>query len=219
MKKLVLLLGLTISVGCSGTTNEPNNTVSEDPLAQSEKNKSKANATAVFASGCFWCVEAIFESVKGVYEAESGYAGGKEKNPTYSQVSAGATGHAEAVKVYYDSTQVSYQTLLEVFFDSHDPSTLNRQGPDRGTQYRSGIYYSSQYQNQLAKRYIAQLKKSGKYSQITTELAPLTTFWLAEDYHQNYERRNPNNPYVRSVSIPRLKAFQKKHPELLKQNH
>lgn len=175
---------------------------------------------AYFASGCFWCVEAVFESVTGVVEAVSGYTGGMVSDPTYESVSAGVTGHAEAVEVYYDSTVIDYPTLLKVFFGSHDPTTLNRQGPDAGTQYRSGIYYQNDQEKELAEKYIRELEESNAFSgSITTELAPLDVFYRAEEYHQDYEVKNPNNPYVRAVSIPRLRKFQKAYPELLKEGH
>ncbi len=174
--------------------------------------------TAYFASGCFWCVEAIFESVQGVGEVISGYAGGKEKDPTYEQVSRGATGHAEAVEVYYDTSMIDYPTLLKVFFGSHDPTTLNRQGPDAGPQYRSAIFYENAQEHELIREYITMLEDESVFNgPITTEVSPLTTFWKAEDYHQDYEANNPNNPYVRAVSIPRLQKFQSNFPELLKE--
>jgi len=176
--------------------------------------------TAYFASGCFWCVEAVFESVKGVKEAVSGYSGGEEANPTYRQVSSGATGHAEAVKVYYDSAQVDFPTLVKVFFGSQDPTTPNRQGPDYGPQYRSIAFYENAAEKQIIEDYITSLEASDAYKagEIVTEVTRFETFWPAEDYHQDYERKNPNNPYVRSVSIPRLKRFQANYPELLKDN-
>jgi peptide-methionine (S)-S-oxide reductase len=173
---------------------------------------------AYFASGCFWCVEAVFESVRGVEEAVSGYAGGKSPNPTYEAVSAGLTGHAEAVEVYYDTTIIDYPTLLKVFYGSHDPTTLNRQGPDAGTQYRSAIFYQNEQEKKLIEDYIANLTSSGVFNgPITTEVSTLQKFYVAEDYHQDYERKNPNNPYVRAVSIPRLKKFQATHKDLLKE--
>jgi peptide-methionine (S)-S-oxide reductase len=175
--------------------------------------------TAYFASGCFWCVEAIFESVDGVEEVVSGYAGGKEKNPTYEQVSAGLTGHAESVKIYYDSTKVSYQSLLEVFFGSHDPTTLNQQGPDRGKQYRSAIFYKNQGEKTAAETYIQELLKAKTFSKITTEIVPFSGFFEAEEYHQDYEQLNPDNSYVRAVSIPRMNKFKQKFPKLLKKKH
>jgi peptide-methionine (S)-S-oxide reductase len=175
---------------------------------------------SVFASGCFWCVEAVYESVEGVAEAISGYAGGTAENANYSDVSAGRTDHAEAVEVYYDPEVVSYNTLLEVFFGSHDPTTLNRQGPDSGRQYRSTIFYKNEEEKKAAEAYIAKLKEEKAFDgPITTTLEPLTKFYNAEDYHQDYEKRNPNQPYVRSVSIPRLKRFQAKYPHLLKKDH
>ncbi|TAE59661.1 MAG: peptide-methionine (S)-S-oxide reductase [Bacteroidetes bacterium] len=175
---------------------------------------------AYFASGCFWCVEAVFESVKGVSEAVSGYAGGTDPNPTYEKIGTGRTGHAESVEVYYDSTVVSYATLVKVFFGSHDPTTLNRQGPDAGTQYRSIAFYQNETEKKIIEDYIRQLEASGEYrSKIVTQVVPFTVFYPAEGYHQNYEKNHPENPYVQSVSIPRLRKFQAKYPELLKQNH
>lgn len=171
---------------------------------------------AYFASGCFWCVEAIFESVKGVEEVVSGYSGGSAADANYPTVSAGKSNHAEAVEVYYDSTQVDFNTLLLVFYDSHDPTTLNQQGADKGRQYRSAIFYQNETEKRLAKQYIKQLLESGTFPSISTTLEPFEKFYPAEDYHQDYERRNPNHPYIRSVSIPRLKRFQQKQPKLLK---
>ena len=172
---------------------------------------------AYFASGCFWCVEAIFQSVKGVEEAISGYSGGKIKNPTYRLISSGATRHAEAVEVYYDPEVISYETLVQVFFGSHDPTTPNRQGPDRGPQYRSMIYYLNADEKAIAEKAIADLEDSGAYSNpIVTEVVPFEIFYEAEAYHQEYEALNPNQPYVRGVSIPRLNRFKAKFPELLK---
>lgn len=172
--------------------------------------------TAYFGSGCFWCVEAIFESVNGVEEVQSGYAGGKEKNPTYSQVSAGKTGHAEVVKIYYDSSIVSFEKLVDVFFASHDPSTLNRQGPDSGTQYRSIAFYQGEKEKEAIDSKILTLLTEKTFGTITTEVKPFDAFYIAEDYHQDYERLNPTNPYVKSVSLPRIKAFKEKMPEVLK---
>lgn len=172
---------------------------------------------AYFASGCFWCVEAVFESVKGVKEAVSGYAGGNEQNPTYAQVGSGQTGHTETVEVYYDSTIISYETLLDVFYGSHNPTTVNGQYPDFGTQYRSAIFYTNSREKKLAEAYKKELNESKEYIKpIATEISKLKKFWKAEYYHQDYERLNPNQPYVKSVSIPRLEKFKAKFPELLK---
>ncbi|NAS29802.1 peptide-methionine (S)-S-oxide reductase MsrA [Flavobacteriaceae bacterium R38] len=176
--------------------------------------------TAYFASGCFWCVEAIFESVKGVKEVISGYSGGKKENPTYEEVGRGLTSHAEAVEVYYDPEIVSYATLLRVFFASHDPTTLNRQGPDRGPQYRSVAFYKNEAERETIIKYVELLQKENIYRKpITTEITAFTVFYDAEDYHQDFEKKHPNNPYIRNVSIPRLRSFQERYPELLKESH
>ena len=173
--------------------------------------------TAYFASGCFWCVEAIFESVKGVKEVVSGYSGGKEKNPTYEQVGYGRTTHAEAVEVYYDPKVISFETLVKVFFGSHDPTTLNRQGPDKGAQYRSIAFYKNESEKKIINDYMAQLKEEKVYSApLVTEVKAFNIFYDAEDYHQDYEKNNPNDSYIRNVSVPRLKRFQAKFPELIK---
>jgi len=172
--------------------------------------------TAYFASGCFWCVEAIFESVDGVSEAVSGYAGGEEPNPTYRSVSSGNSKHAETVKVYYDSSKVSFETLVEVFFNSHDPSTKNAQGPDHGPQYRSIAFYQNQEEESIIQRKIKEYRLAGTFSRITTEVTELDTFYEAEAYHQDYERLHPNQGYIKSVSIPRLNKFKKKMPWVLK---
>lgn len=172
---------------------------------------------AYFASGCFWCVEAVYESVEGVKEVISGYAGGPESNPTYSQISAGSTGHAEAVEVFYDPSIVDFRTLVKVFYGSQDPTTVNGQHPDYGTQYRSIIFFANQEEKQIAEDEKAALGASGAYSKpIATEIKMLEKFWPAEDYHQDYERLNPNQSYVQSVSIPRLNRFKARFPDLLK---
>ena len=174
---------------------------------------------AYFASGCFWCVEAIFESVTGVEEAISGYAGGKDKTATYGKVSSGRTRHAETVEVLYNPEIVNYKTLLKVFFGSHDPTTKDRQGPDSGPQYRSAIFYKNPAEKAAAESFIKKAN-SGKFfgSKIVTEVVPFTQFFPAEAYHQNYEVNHPGNPYVRRVSIPRLNRFKAKFPELLKEH-
>ena len=174
--------------------------------------------TAYFASGCFWCVEAIFESVKGVEEVISGYAGGSEENPTYDQVGAGKTSHAEAVEVYYDPEVISFFELVQVFFGSHDPTTLNRQGPDRGPQYRSIAFYKNEEEQKIINAYMQALRDNNVYDRpIVTEVTPFTVFYDAEDYHQDYERKNPNNPYIQNISIPRLNRFKKNFPDYLKE--
>ena len=171
---------------------------------------------AYFASGCFWCVEAVFESLKGVKEAVSGYSGGPEKNPTYNQVSYGKTGHAESVEVFYDPEVIDFQTLVDVFFGSQDPTTPNRQGPDKGRQYRSIAFYQNDEEKEIIQNTIDRLNKTTYDGEIVTEVVPFQKFWKAEDYHQNYEQHNPGNPYIQNVSIPRINRFKAKFPELLK---
>jgi len=178
----------------------------------------KPNSTEVayFASGCFWCVEAIFESVRGVEEAISGYAGGNTLNPTYQKIGTGNTGHAETVAVYYDPKIVSFQTLVNVFFGSQDPTIINGQHPDYGTQYRSIAFYTNKVEKDIIEKTIKKLNKTIYNGRIVTEVTKLQKFYPAESYHQDFEKRNPNQPYVKSVSIPRLNSFRAKFPELLK---
>jgi len=172
---------------------------------------------AYFASGCFWCVEAVYESVEGVEEVISGYAEGTEENARYDRVSRGATKHVEAIEVFYNPDVVSYETLIAVFFGSGDPTTLNRQGPDAGYQYRSAIYYQNEEEKEIAITFKDMLEKKGVFrAPIVTDITAFTTFFPAEDYHQDFEKRNPNQGYVKAVSVPRLKRFQAAFPELLK---
>jgi len=174
--------------------------------------------TAYFASGCFWCVEAIFESVKGVKEVVSGYSGGKEQNPTYEQVAYGRTGHAEAVEVFYDSKIISFEELVQVFFGSHDPTTYNRQGPDRGAQYRSIAFFKNNSEEKSIRSYIEALEKEMIYdAPIVTQVVAFEKFWKAEEYHQDFERNNPNQSYVRAVSVPRLNRFKANFKSFLKE--
>ena len=175
-------------------------------------------ARAYFASGCFWCVEAIYESVIGVQESVSGYAGGFTKNPTYELSNTGRTGHAEAVEVYYDPKLVSFSTLLDVYFGSQNVTQVNGQGPDRGSQYRSIVFYQNETQKTLILNKISEIEKL-QNTKVAAEVYPFQKFWKAEAYHQNYELLHPNNPYVRNVSIPRLKRFKTKFPHLLKERH
>jgi peptide-methionine (S)-S-oxide reductase len=166
---------------------------------------------AYFASGCFWCVEAIFEAVPGVVGATSGYSGGETKHPTYREICSGLTGHAETVEVTFNSKTVSYETLLEVFFYSHDPETLNRQGPDVGTQYRSAIFYVDQRQKEKAEAYIRQLLSENEFKRITTSVEKMNVFYKAENYHQDFEKNNPTHPYVNSVGKERKIKFLKRY--------
>jgi peptide-methionine (S)-S-oxide reductase len=171
---------------------------------------------AYFASGCFWCVESIYESLNGVSQVQSGYSGGKTKNPDYYQVLTGKTGHAETVKVIYDSKKISFKKLVEVFFASHDPTTLNRQGPDIGTHYRSIAFYKNDLEKNIIKNEIQKLLYNKTYKRIVTEVTKFEIFYIAENYHQDYKINNPNNPYIWKVSVPRINDFKKKFPELLK---
>ncbi|MBU2020334.1 MAG: peptide-methionine (S)-S-oxide reductase MsrA [Bacteroidetes bacterium] len=212
LKHFTLSLIAIVLVACTNSANSSD----LDKTPYSPPKKANYNSVAYFASGCFWCVEAVFESVIGVAEVESGYSGGTEKNPSYELICTGRTRHAEAVKVYYDNKKISYEQLLVVFFDSHNPETLNQQGPDKGPQYRSMIFYQNELEKTAIQKYIKQLRANQTFKNITTEVVPLDVFYMAEDYHQDYERNHPNNSYVRAVSIPRIEAFKKKHPELLK---
>lgn len=173
---------------------------------------------AYFASGCFWCVEAIYESIKGVEEVISGYSGGHTQNPSYESSNTGRTGHAEAVEVLYDPNIISFETLIDIYFDSQNPTQVNGQGPDRGSQYRSIIFYQNEKQKEIAiSKKNSLSKKLG--SNVAAEIKPFQKFWIAEAYHQDYEKNHPNHPYILNVSIPRLKRFSIKNQHLLKNKH
>ena len=173
--------------------------------------------TAVFGGGCFWCLEAVFKMIKGVKRVESGYAGGITDDPDYRSVCSGDTGHAEVVRVEYDPDTVSYRLLLEIFFSTHDPTTLNRQGNDIGTQYRSIILYTSPEQEKLARDYINELDEEKVYPDvIVTELEPLEKFYKAEDYHQDYFTNNAGTPYCRAVIYPKVEKAKDKYAPLIK---
>lgn len=173
--------------------------------------------TATIAGGCFWCLEAISEQLKGVEKVQSGYTAGRKKDPTYEEVCSGMTGHAEAVNVTFDPTVISFKDLLEVFFTIHDPTTLNRQGPDVGTQYRSGVYYHDNKQKKTTEEVIKAFDKKKIWANpIVTEVAPFKTFYAAEDYHSQYYRNNPNQSYCRFVIEPKVSKFRKKFVDRLK---
>ena len=181
-----------------------------DQVRESGSKDTNGTAVATFGGGCFWCTEALFERVKGVSSVVSGYAGGSKEDPNYKEVCTGMTGHAEVVQVHYDPKQVSYETLLEIFFDTHDPTTLNRQGADAGTQYRSIILYADEAQKATAEK--MKKKAVSQYKEpITTEIVPLKKFYAAEDYHQDYFAKNPSAPYCAFVIRPKLQKFMKKH--------
>jgi peptide-methionine (S)-S-oxide reductase len=165
---------------------------------------------ATFGGGCFWCLDAAFRQLKGVQKVESGYSGGKRPNPSYEQVCTGATGHAEVVQITFDPGVITYRDLLGVFFTIHDPTTLNRQGPDEGTQYRSVVFYHSPEQQKAVMDVMAELKANGVWERpIVTEVAPLTAYYPAEGYHQDYFNKNPNQPYCAAVVAPKVSKFRK----------
>ncbi len=189
-------------------------------MKQLNSNDSTKQETAVFGSGCFWCGEAVFERVKGVKSVISGYAGGNTENPSYLDVSTGATGHAEVYKIIYDPSIISYRELLEIFWKTHDPTTLNRQGADIGTQYRSIILYADEDQKKMAEYYKKKLEDEHIYDNpIVTEIVPLKKFFSAEDYHQDYYEKNPTRGYCSFVITPKLEKFKKIFKDKLKSVH
>jgi peptide-methionine (S)-S-oxide reductase len=174
---------------------------------------------ATFGSGCFWCTEAVFLNVDGVVKVASGYSGGTVKNPTYKEVCSGLTGHAEVIQVTYDPARISYDALLEIFWGTHDPTTLNKQGADEGTQYRSVVFYHNEEQKRLAEEYKKKLDESGAFdAPIVTEISPATTFYVAEDYHQNYYNLNGSAPYCKFVIQPKVEKFKKVFKHKLKKS-
>lgn len=183
-------------------------------MAQSS---SSSRATAVFAGGCFWCVEAVFEEIDGVIDAVSGYAGGARETAHYEAVCTGTTGHAEAVQIIYDPSRIGYRKLLEVHFATHDPTTLNRQGNDAGPQYRSAIFYANDEEKRIAGEFLEELQKSGVFADpIVTTLEPLTAFYEAESYHQSYVCVNPRQGYVRAIAMPKVDKVRAKFAGSLK---
>ena len=207
-----VLFATKLTSGASRTAEGPVGA----PAFDAPVTASAVEDTAVFAGGCFWGVEAVYDHVKGVKRAISGYAGGNVVNPSYEQVSTGDTGHAESVEVIYDPSQVSYGKLLQIFFSvAHDPTQLNRQGPDHGTQYRSAIFYRSPEQQQVAESYIKQLTAANTYSRpIVTQVTKLGGFYQAEDYHQHYLAKNPYQPYIVINDQPKVAALKKQFPDV-----
>lgn len=209
-----LVLSLILLVSCQA--KEKKYTVQEfkEPIKMEIQN---GKEIATFAGGCFWCTEAIFQEIKGVEKVTSGYIGGKIKNPTYKEVCSGETGHAEAIQITFDPTKVAYEDLLEVFFGTHDPTTLNRQGADVGTQYRSEIFYYSEAQKTKAENYIKFIEKEQLYSKpIVTKVSPATEFYAAEDYHQDYYSQNSQQGYCQMVIAPKLEKLRKYYQSKLK---
>ena len=218
MKKLIPLFLIALLFSCQNSAQvnkEQNAVINAKPVEVPMKN---GKAKAYFASGCFWCVEAVYESVKGVDEVINGYSGGHTNNPTYEASNTGRTGHAEAVEVIYDPQVISFSTLVDVYFASQNPTQVNGQGPDNGSQYRSIIFYQNDDQKQIILEKKEALSKILN-KEVAAEVYPFQKFWKAEDYHQNYEKLHPENRYVQGVSVPRLNRFKAKMPELLKENH
>ncbi|WP_405291172.1 peptide-methionine (S)-S-oxide reductase MsrA [Algibacter sp. Ld11] len=219
MKHIIPILAISLFFSCQNTAQNKQQQLevqNADPIEVPIKN---GKARAYFASGCFWCVEAIYESVKGVDESISGYSGGYTTKPTYAASNTGKTGHAEAVEIIYDPEVVSFETLVDVYFASQNVTQVNGQGNDRGSQYRSILFYQNEAQKQIILKKKAALAEKLNVK-IAAEVYPFQKFWIAEDYHQNYERLHPENPYIQNVSVPRLNRFKAKFPkELLKASH
>ena len=226
MKRTALLTTLLslflLTIGCKSeapapsSVKEPQVKLQEapQPVQAASENHLKR---AYFASGCFWCVEAVYESVRGVKESISGYSGGHTEYPTYESSNTGETGHAEAVEILYDPKVIGFGDLIDVYFGSQNVTQVNGQGPDNGSQYRSIIFYQNQEEKDIIDAKIKALNEELGGEKVAAEVMPFKKFWLGEDYHQNYEKLNPENPYVRKVSVPRLKRFQEKFPHLLKE--
>lgn len=214
-KPYLLLLSVALMFSCRNSAQvnpEQQAVINAKPVQVPLQN---GKARTYFSSGCFWCVEAIFESVKGVDEVVNGYSGGHTKHPTYVDSNTGKTGHAESVEVIYDPKVVSFSTLVDVYFGSQNPLQVNGQGPDHGSQYRSIIFYQNDEQKQIIESKKSALEKKLN-AKVAAEIYPFQKFWKAEDYHQNYVRLHPENRYVQGVSIPRLNRFKAKFPALLK---
>lgn len=215
----VILTGVLVTTvalfSCAQKQNAKKN-LSKD-MTTTTNTVNTATDTATFGTGCFWCTEAIFQQLDGVIKSTSGYSGGHVANPTYREVCTGNTGHAEVIQVVYDPKKITYDELLEVFWQTHDPTTLNRQGADVGTQYRSVIFYHNNEQKEKAEKYKAELDKSGAFNNpIVTEISPYTKFYAAENYHQDYYELNGDQPYCNIVIRPKVEKFQKVFKSKLK---
>lgn len=215
----IFLCGM-VAISCAQSDKKQRKKMEKETVALDETNVNTAGTEkATFGTGCFWCTEAVLESLDGVKKVVSGYSGGHDPNPTYKAVCTGETGHAECVEVTFDPKVITYADLLEAFFRSHDPTSLNRQGNDVGTQYRSVVFYHNEEQKQLAETAKAELDKSGAYSKpIVTEITPAVKFFVAEDYHQNYYANNPDQGYCAFVIAPKLDKFKKVFKEKLRKN-
>jgi len=217
MKKLSLIF-ISLSIIFLSCTPKLENSTKESKPSPTKMDMKEGMAKAYFASGCFWCVEAIYESVRGIEESISGYSGGHTKNPTYESSNTGKTGHAEAVEIIYDPSVVSFATLVDVYFGSQNVTQVNGQGNDRGSQYRSIIFHQNDEEKKIIDNKVAQLNKELAPEKVAAEVMKFEKFWVGEDYHQNYERLHPNQGYIQAVSVPRLKKFQAKFPDLIKKD-
>jgi peptide-methionine (S)-S-oxide reductase len=210
----VTLVALVLIVACNDVSAKT--AVTPDPAVDDSLGAKSGQQTVVLSGGCFWGIQLVFEHVKGVMDVKAGYSGGSVKNPSYEVVSSGTTGHAESVKITYDPAQVTYGQLLKVFFSvAHDPTQLNRQDPDEGTQYRSVIFYSDADQQRIAQAYVAQMDQAKVFSnKIVTQIVPLQAFYQAEGYHQDFAVHNPLNPYIRTFDLPKLANLRQALPAL-----
>ncbi len=218
LSRILPIFLLSTTLACNAVTNATADVSIPDPVVDAPLATAKGEQTAVFAGGCFWGVEAVFEHVKGVTEVTSGYSGGAAKTANYKAVSGGDTGHAEAVRITYDASQVSYEQLLKIYFSvAHDPTELNRQGPDTGTQYRSAIFYTDDEQKRIARAYIAQLDQAKVFKRpIVTQVVALDSYYKAEAYHQDYLAHHPNEPYIVINDQPKVANLRKQFPDLYK---
>lgn len=215
--KATLVLVVAFFMGACAQQPKSTEYKSSEKTKMTETKNNGVTETATFGAGCFWCVEAVFQEMKGVIKVTSGYSGGTVKNPGYKEVCTGLTGHAEVCQIEFDPKQVSFKELLEAFWQTHDPTTLNRQGNDAGTQYRSVIFYHNETQKQLAEKYKEELNKSGAFDKpIVTVIDPFTIFYPAEDYHQNYFNQNGDAPYCQYVIKPKVDKFRKVFHDKLK---
>lgn len=220
MALIVLVVGWMVVRALGARPPETPKGAMPEPSVDEQKADSKHLETVVLAGGCFWGVQGVFEHIRGVTSVVAGYSGGRTKSPNYGTVSLGITGHAESVQITYDTSQITFGQLLTVFFSvAHDPTQLNRQGPDTGSQYRSAIFYSTNEQKRIADGYIAQLNGAKIYSRpIVTEVQPLTAFYPAEDYHQDYMKNHPDAPYIVYNDLPKLAELKKEFPQLCRKN-
>jgi peptide-methionine (S)-S-oxide reductase len=223
MNQTMTFLSVVTALAFFTAAGEPatkNPTIKNERMSDETIPARKKTDTATFGTGCFWCTEAVFQELKGVIKVTSGYSGGHVVKPSYEEVCSGTTGHAECLQIVYDPSVISFDELLEVFWESHDPTTLNRQGNDIGTQYRSAVFYHGEAQRKKALHYKTELGKSGAYDKpIVTEIVPFTKFYPAEDYHQDYYRLHGSQPYCHLVIRPKVEKFEKAFKDKLKKNN